>query len=63
MLQIVQIHLWDGTLACPPPVDGYESGLKLALSSTVTWQVHGVILSLIDAEGEIVARFRAVYLQ
>ncbi len=50
-------------MACPPPVDGYESGLKLALFNTATWEIHGVILSLIDAHGKVLARFRAVYLQ
>lgn len=50
-------------MACPPPVDGYESGLKLALSNTAMWEIHDVILALIDADGKVLARFRAVYLQ
>lgn len=50
-------------MACPPPVDGYERGLKEALGDTARWEIHGVILSLLNDADEVVARFRAVYLQ
>ena len=50
-------------MACQPPVDEYERGLKEALNNTVTWEIAGVVLSLLDTEGNAVARFRAVYLQ
>lgn len=28
LIQVLQIHLWDGTVACPPPVDNAENALR-----------------------------------
>jgi uncharacterized lipoprotein YbaY/heat shock protein HslJ len=50
-------------MACPPPVGLWEGSLKHALSQTASWSVDGVILTLLNRDGETVATFRAVYLQ
>ncbi len=50
-------------MACGSPTDEYERGMRQALGQTVRWEIHGVILSLIAADGKVAARFRAVYLQ
>lgn len=50
-------------MACPPPVGLWEGSLKRALSQTTSWSVDGVILTLLNRDGETVATFRAVYLQ
>lgn len=49
-------------MACPGEVMTLERAFLDALGSVDTWQVDGKALTLVDAEGEALARFAAVHL-
>ncbi|MDR5903193.1 META domain-containing protein [Halomonas icarae] len=49
-------------MACPGEVMALERAFLDALGSVDTWQVDGKALTLVDAEGEALARFEAVHL-
>ncbi|MEM8571120.1 MAG: YbaY family lipoprotein [Pseudomonadota bacterium] len=48
-------------MACPPPLDGWENGLREVLSATARWQVTGETLELFDEVGAPLALLRAVH--
>jgi uncharacterized lipoprotein YbaY/heat shock protein HslJ/uncharacterized lipoprotein NlpE involved in copper resistance len=49
-------------MACPAPLDGWERQLAEALTATAGWRIDGQTLELLDAAGESLALFQAVYL-
>ena len=49
-------------MACPPPLDGWERQLAEVLESAAAWRIDGQTLELLDAAGEPLALFQAVYL-
>ena len=50
-------------MACPPPLDEWERLFVQALSATAGWRIDGQALELLDAEGESLGSFEAVYLR
>ena len=49
-------------MACPPPLDDWERRLAEVLSQTAGWRIDGQTMELLDAQGEPLALFQAVYL-
>jgi copper homeostasis protein (lipoprotein) len=49
-------------MACPPPLDGYERALALALSDVADWRINGETLELRDANGTVLILAESVYL-
>ncbi len=50
-------------MACPPPLDAREEGLKRVLGATRSWRIDGQVLELFDDDGDSIATFEAVYLR
>lgn len=50
-------------MACPPPLDDWESKLNVAIASAVSWTISSQALELLDADGVPLALFQAVYLR
>jgi heat shock protein HslJ len=49
-------------MACPPPLDAWESALAQALAEVAAWQVNANTLELFDTQGTVVLMAEAVYL-
>jgi heat shock protein HslJ len=49
-------------MACPPPLDDWERRLGEMLIRTAAWRIDGQTMELLDAGGEPLALFQAVYL-
>jgi copper homeostasis protein (lipoprotein) len=50
-------------LPCPPPLDALERTLGMALSKAARWSISASTLELLDAAGQPIALFEAVYLR
>lgn len=48
-------------MLCPPPVDAFERRLLAALRATAGWRIRAQRLELLDADGDSLAAFEAVY--
>lgn len=47
-------------MACPPPLDAWESTFRSVLDATAHWRIDGTTLELFDTSGTTLARFEAV---